>query len=242
MRYNMVKSSKVVKTPAYVKEIYGKIYENEKVSRFLDDDRIVNITTFGQQNHMVNDLVNEISTNSKVLQMGCTFGKQIEAVAEKIGAYGKYTIVDVCAKQIARCKSKAIYQKINFQSHDASKSFSEKYDTVICYMLLHELPPVTRTKIINNALQCVEEGGKVIFIDYNNPSKWNILRGVVKMFNRLYHPFAESLWKNPIETYAKQKEHFLWRKKTYFGKMYQKTVAIRQLPSHEKPASKNSFY
>ena len=42
-KYNIVKSSKAVKTPAYVKEIYGKIYENEKLCRFLDDDRIVSV-------------------------------------------------------------------------------------------------------------------------------------------------------------------------------------------------------
>jgi len=242
MKYNMVKSSKVVKTPAYVREIYGKIYENEKISRFLDDERIVTMMTFGQQNKLVNDLVKEISTNSKVLQMGCTFGRQIEAVAEKIGAYGKYVIVDVCQKQLERCRSKAIYQKIDFQSHDASKAFSEKYDTVICYMLLHELPPVTKAKVINNALNCIEEGGKVIFVDYHNPAKWNLLRFFIKPFNRLYQPFAENMWKKNIESYVKHKEYFSWRKKTYFGKLYQKTVAVRQIPNYEKPATKSSFY
>ncbi len=242
MKYNMVKSSKAVKTPAYVKELYAGIYENEKLSRFLDDDRIVTLMTFGQQNKMVKDVVDEISTNSRVLQIGCTFGRQIDAVAEKIGAYGKYTIVDVCAKQLERCKSKAIYQKINFQSYDGSKPFTEKYDTVICYMLLHELPPVTKAKIINNALECVEEGGKVIFVDYHNPSKWNLLRFIIKPFNRLYHPFAESMWNKSIESYATHKEHFYWRKKTYFGKLYQKTVAVRQIPNYEKHAVKNSFY
>ena len=242
MKYNMVKSSKVVKVPAYVHEVYGKIYENEKVSRFLDDERIASIMTWGQQNKMVNDLVKEISTNSTVLQLGCTFGRQIEAVAEKVGAYGKYVVVDVCAKQIERCRSKAIYQKINFQSQDASKAFSEKYDTVICYMLLHELPPTTRAKVINNALNSVDEGGKVIFIDCHKPSKWNLLRFLIKPFNRLYQPFTESLWNHNIESYAEYKEHFVWRKKTYFGRLYQKTVAIRQIPIYEKPVVKSSFY
>lgn len=242
MKYNVVKNSKVVKIPAYVREIYGKIYDSEKISRFLDDDRIVSFLTLGQQSKMVDDLVKEISTNSSVLQMGCTFGYQIEAVSEKIGAYGRYVIADVNAKQLARCRSKTIYQKINFQSQDVSKAFSEKFDVVICYMLLHELPPVTRAKVINNALNCVDEGGKVVFIDYNKPSKWNILRYLIKPFNRLYQPFAESLWKNSIDTYAKHKEHFSWRKKTYLGKMYQKTVAIRQIPSYERPVTKTSFY
>ncbi len=242
VKYNMVKSSKAVKLPAYVKEIYGKIYENEKLCRYLDDERIVSFMTFGLQNRMVNDVVKEISTNSKVLQIGCTFGRQIEAVAEKIGAYGKYVIADVCPQQIERCRSKAIYQKIDFRSYDGSRPMGEKFDTVICYMLLHELPPVTKAKVINAALDSVDEGGKVIFVDYHQPSKWNLWRFVLKPFNRLYQPFAESMWKYGIESYAKNKEFFSWRKKTYGAKMYQKTVAVRQVPSYVKPPAKSSFY
>lgn len=241
-KYNIVKNSKVVKIPPYVHEIYGKIYENEKLCRYLDDERIANIMLWGCQNKLVSDLVNEICTNSKVLQIGCTFGRQIEAVAEKIGAYGKYKIIDVCPQQIERCKSKSIYQSIDFQLHDGSRSLTEKFDTVICYMLLHELPPFTKAKVINAALNSVEEGGKVIFIDYHQPSYWNLLRFILKPFNRLLQPFAESMWKYSIENYAKDKEYFSWRKKTYAGKMYQKMVAIRQIPAYERPPAKSSFY
>lgn len=242
MKYNMVKNSKVVKIPSYVHEIYGKIYENEKLCRYLDDERIVSLMTLGFQNRMVNDVVAEISTNSKVLQIGCTFGRQIEAVAEKIGAYGKYVVVDVCPQQLERCRSKAIYQKIDFQSHDGSRTFSQKYDTVICYMLLHQLPPATKSKVINNALNSVEEGGKVIFVDYHQPAKWNLLRLILKPFNRIFQPFAESMWKRTIDSYVKNKEFFTWRKKVYAGKMYQKVVAVRQVPNFEKPESKPSYY
>lgn len=241
-KYNIIKNSKVVKVPAYVHEIYGGIYENEKICRYLDDERISNAMTWGFQNVLVADLVKEICVNSKVLQIGCTFGRQIEAVAEKIGAYGKYKIIDVCPQQIERCRSKAIYQTIDFQLHNGSRRLTEKFDTVICYMLLHELPPFTKTKIINAALNSVEEGGKVIFIDYHRPSKWNLLRFLLKPFNRLYQPFAESMWKFDIEDYATYREHFSWRKKTYAGKMYQKLVAVRQIPAYEKPAPKTSFY
>ena len=84
VKYNMVKSSKAVKLPAYVKEIYGKIYENEKLCRYLDDERIVNVMTFGLQNRMVDDVVKEISTNSKVLQIGCTFGKRLIQAVKRL--------------------------------------------------------------------------------------------------------------------------------------------------------------
>ena len=228
MKYNIVKTSKVVKTPAYVQHIYGKLYENETVSRFFDDERIVSLVTCFQQYKMIDDVVKEISTNSSVLQLGCTFGRQIEATAEKVGAYGKYVIADVTPIQVERCKSKTIYQKINFLSHDVSKAFSEKFDTVICYMLLHELPLPAKSKLINQALSGLTPGGKAIFIDYNNMAWWHPLKWFVKMYNRLYQPFAERMWQTEIKDYVTDRQQFEWRKTTYFGKMYQKVVVTKK--------------
>ena len=143
-----VKNSKIVKIPAYLGELYGFIYDQKKVSQILDDYRVQAILRCGLQNRLIDDLLEDIGTNSSVLQIGCTFGKQIEKTEEKIGRYGQYTIVDVNPKQLERCREKLIDKKINFQVHDARKPFSQQYDTVICYMLLHELPEVSRQKVI----------------------------------------------------------------------------------------------
>jgi hypothetical protein len=50
------------------------------------------------------------------------------------------------------------------------------------------------------------------------------------------------MWKFDIADYAKEKESFSWRKKTYAGKMYQMVTAVRQVPAYEKHVSKESFY
>ena len=104
----------------------------------------------------------------------------------------------------------------------------EKYDCVICFMLLQELPPVTKSKVINNALNLVKDGGNVIFIDHHSPYWWNPLRYFIRMYNRLYNPFVEKLWDRGIETFAKNKFDYIWRKSTYFGGIYQKVVATKK--------------
>jgi len=48
------------------------------------------------------------------------------------------------------------------------------------------------------------------------------------MFNRLYEPFAESLWYNEIEDFAPKTDKLIWAKKTFFGNMYQCVVAQRR--------------
>lgn len=223
-------SEEKVKTPLYITEIYGPMYEDAEISQNLDDNRLWTLATLGYNNKLANEVCVEVNYQNKVLQMGATYGLQIEKVAEKIGSYGKFDILDVSKVQIDRLKNKFIYSypEIKFLHQDAALPVAEKYDVVICYMLLHEVPNVTKTKIINNALNSVRVGGKVVFVDYHNPSKWNPLRYFIRMFNRLYQPFAETLWKTEIKSFADNPANFNWRKVTFFGRIYQKVVAVRK--------------
>jgi len=242
MKTISVKNAKITKEPAYIDVLYPLIYKNIKMARFLDDNRIQNILTFGFYKQMLEDMLEDIGTNSTVLQMGCTFGPQMEKTADKIGRYGTYVLTDILKSELNRAKEKLIDKKIDFEIHDVRKPLSRKYDTVLCIMLLHELPEISRQKVINNALDAVKEGGKAIFIDYNRPSDLNLLRFLLKPFNRLFFPFTESLWKKTIKSYAKKEAYFSWYKKTYAAGMYQKVVAVRHTSEPQKQVTKPSFY
>ena len=235
-------NAKTIKEPAYIDALYASIYKNKKNFRFLDDQRVQSILTCGMYKMMLEDVLEDIGTNSSVLQIGCTFGNQMEQTAEKVGKYGQYVIADVLNTSLDAAREKLIGKKVDFKLHDARKPFDGSYDTVICWMLLHELPEISRQKVINNALNAVKDGGKAIFIDYNRPSDFNLLRFILKPFNRLFFPFAESLWKTPIKNYAQKQTHFSWYKKTFGAKMYQKVVAVRRVSDVAKPETKQSFY
>ena len=231
-----------VKEPSYLSVLYSKIYHNKKVWRLLDDERIQSVLSFGARKRIVADMLEDIQTNSNVLQIGCTFGEQMQKTADKIGRYGAYVIADVLSEQLRRAKQNLKGDKIEFKLYDGRKPFEQKYDTVICFMLLHELPEASKKKVINNALDAVRQGGKVIFADYHRPATWNVWRFILKPFNRLFFPFAEKLWDKPIKNYARQNAHFSWEKKTFGGRMYQKIVAVRQISDEKKPETKPSFY
>lgn len=225
----IVEESKTI-LPIYVKEIYGKIYEDAKVSKFFDNVRLLRFITLGNNRKLIEASLKEIHQNHKVLQIGGTFGDQIEQTAEKIGHYGKYDLVDVSQTQINRLedKYKYLFPQMKFILKDGTEPMAEKYDVVLCHMLLHELPILTKIKMVNNALASVNDSGKVVFIDYYSPEKWHPFRYVVRMFNRLYQPFAEKLWDREIHTFAEKKNDFFWKKITYFGGMYQKVVASKK--------------
>jgi hypothetical protein len=94
-------------------------------------------------------------------------------------------------------------------------------------MLLHELPPYTQALVLNNVIKALKPGGKAIFIDYHLPSSYNPLKYFIRAINRLYQPFAESLWKNSIKDLTPHAEKCSWSQQNYFGGVYQKVVATK---------------
>ena len=152
---------------------------------------------------------------------------EYENYLEVNGLDDQNSILNYLPNVIENCKEKHLEQRINFIEANAKNSFKETYDTIICYMLLHELPPLTRNKVLENIIKSLKPDGKAIFIDYNLPSHYNPLKYFIRAFNRLYQPFAEALWKNNIKDLTPNAETCSWSKQTYFGGIYQKVVATK---------------
>lgn len=218
------------KLPLYLKEFYSWIYTNKTISKFLDIQIVNDILTLGGYKQMVKSELREINSHENVLQLGATFGNQMEQVAKATGCYGKYDIVDISKVQIKRCKDKYqyAYPIMNFINQDVTTPLQNKYEVIICHMLLHEVPIVKRKEIIEFALNNLTENGRAVFVDYHNPSKKHPLRYFIRMFNRLYQPFAEKMWEREISSYPSNYFDFNWSKRTFCWGMYQKVVATRK--------------
>lgn len=219
--------------PPYMQSLYNKIYSNSFWSGIMDDSRIANIVTLGADKKLTADVVKEIARNAHVLQIGLTFGDEIEQVYRKICKQGKFDIFDISELQLSRATQKFGHYNINLIKKDATESWQEKYDVIICYNLLSEIPAQSRNKIMTNALNSLSNGGKALFIDCCKPEKYNLLRFPLKLFNLLYKPFSLDLWNKPIENMTDVKNNFRWHHTYYYGKMFQKVIAIRKILSSE---------
>lgn len=219
--------------PAYQRVVEGDIYLNPKKCARKDNDISCLFRSFFQYKKLVAETVRELKKDQKVLQVGIVDGREMDDVAMALGAYGQYDIVDINPMQVDRVTEKywKLYPNMKLYKKDIlSVDDKEGYDAVICFMLLSDVPSQTKTQIINKALALVKLGGKVIFTDWHNPVEYHPLRYIVRMYNRLYHPFVERLWDRSIASYAapEQRNKFDWRKKTYFGQMFQKTIAVKK--------------
>ena len=222
----MAKTSKR-KFPPYLTDIYSWLYLNPKLYKFLDNSTLLNILTLGHHHLLTEEINKELSPHAKVLQIGATLGNQITQTYNSLNALGSYTIIDIVPQLLDIKREKHMKQHISWIESDASKTINDTYDTIICPMLLHELPPLTRAKLLENIINALKPEGKAIFIDYHLPSSYNPLKYIIRAVNRLYQPFAEDLWKKSIRDLTPNAELCTWSKQTLFGDIYQKVVASK---------------
>lgn len=93
-----------------------------------------------------------------VLDLGCGDGYFSQLVET-----GKYIGIDFNASCIEKANNVYGNDRIKFIHHDISKiNLSEKFDTVVCFSVLHWIKDVT--SVLNNMYNCCEEGGHVYII------------------------------------------------------------------------------
>ena len=110
-------------------------------------------------------------------------------------------------------------------ANDAANHAPASYDAVSCFFLLHEMPDDHKHRVVDALLAAVRPGGKVVFVDYHGPHGAHPLRPVMSLVFNLLEPYAKALWRREIRDFATHATDFHWTKETYFGGLYQMTVA-----------------
>jgi len=214
--------------PAYMTEVYDWAYVDPKWVQALDRNIVVRILLFLNDQRLMRAYLNEIEPGSKVWQVAHVYGDLVTRAAQKIGPKGVFHLTDVTPVQIEHGTRKlAGMDWARVMRADAAEFGGHgegSYDLICSFFLLHEVPEGKKFEIVDNLLKQVPRGGKLVFVDYHNPAKWQPIRYILKLVNRLLEPFAEALWNNEISHYAKNPERFTWEKKTFFGGVYQCVV------------------
>lgn len=209
--------------PEYLTSLYYRRYLDMTFSNFFDGQFIAGLSTFFQLKRLTALVLDEISEEGqRVLQMGVASGEFERQIAAKMDSKGVYHVEDISPIRLIACKNKlAPWLNTTFAEVDVCQPDPKRYDVVICFFLLHELPDTRKQDAVRRALESLLPGGKAIFVDYHRPAPLHPLRYFVKRANRLFEPFSETLWRREIEGFAKNSGKYSWTKRTIFGGMYQ---------------------
>jgi SAM-dependent methyltransferase len=212
--------------PAYLRDVYSWAYLNPRNARLLDNELVVNTLLWGNSGRLRRALLAEITAGDRVLQAAHVYGRLIPELANTIGPAGCLDVIDVAPLQAALCRCKLrAFSHARARIADAVHPGDETYDVVVCFFLLHELPKTYKCAVVDALLARLSPGGKAVFIDYHKPAPWHPLRGFLRQIFTRLEPFAEAMWQHEIVDFASHPEPYVWRTETFFGGLYQKTIA-----------------
>ncbi len=216
--------------PDYIKVIHGDLYKSPLRCKIADSMIVCMLKKFFLYDLLVDELNKEIASKRRIMQFGIPFGNQILQTSLTAGGLSTYCIIDINPTEVKRLqkKCKKNYNHLVIYDQDARYiTHEKKYDYVICFFLLSDVPNESRKKIIKNALSILSPSGKAIFIDWSTPIKFHPFGYFLKIYNRLHHPFVEQFLKKDISDYVDKNfaNRFSWKKTSYFGNMFKKTVA-----------------
>ncbi len=214
--------------PGYLKDTYtyAWAYLRPAVVRLLDRPLVVSVILWGNYRRLLHAALAELRPGQHVYQPASVYGDLSSKIARALGPEGHLDVADVVPLQVENCRRKLSgFGNATVRLWDAGDRCRGTYDVVCCFFLLHEMPEAYKRRVVEALLQAVRPGGKVVFVDYHKPHWAHPLKWVMSLvFDALEH-FAKELWFNEIASYASRSEEFTWSKQTYFGGLYQKTIA-----------------
>jgi ubiquinone/menaquinone biosynthesis C-methylase UbiE len=216
--------------PGYLRDTYHWAYLSRVGRAVFDRPAMVSAILWGNARRLMGEAAAEFGEGTRVLQTACVYGDFSLQLAERVGPHGRLDVIDIAPMQVANCRRKLSgHPQVRLRVADTAAHEGKGYDGVCCFFLLHEVPEDYKRRIVDRVLGSLRPGGKAVFVDYHAPRRWHPLRGVMSLVFRWLEPFARALWQREIASYAAHAGDFTWTKRTYFGGLYQKTVAIRQV-------------
>lgn len=218
----------VPNVPSYLKETYTWAYLSQRGLDIFDRPIVVSAILWGNYHRLKQVAIDELVPGQKVLQVACVYGSFSADLAQYLGPDGKLEVIDVAPVQVTNCQRKLRdFPNARVRLADAADPGDAFHDAICCFFLLHEVPEDYKRRVVNALLKRVAPGGKVVFVDYHRPHWAHPLKGLMSLVFDTLEPFAKGLWHHAVSDYADDAISFAWTKQTYFGGLYQKTVARR---------------
>lgn len=217
--------------PPYLTVVYKTSYFKKFFSRLLQNEALASFLTCFRLNKLIRTVNDRIRQTDSVLQFGITSGALEREICLNLNGQNIYEIEDISPVQAATAGYKyASWSNTRTLVRDFTfpREHEIRYDKVVVFFALHEMPDPRKKALMTRALNAVKEGGTAFFVDYAMPKAYNPLKYPVLLFNRVCEPFAESLMVNGIKAFAGDADGFEWSEESFFGGLYKVVCAVRK--------------
>jgi ubiquinone/menaquinone biosynthesis C-methylase UbiE len=219
-----------VPIPKYLSQTYWWAYLHPAGIRVFERQWLVNLILWGNFARLRDCALDELghAVDGRILQVACVYGDFTDRIAQRLGPAGHLDVVDVAPMQLKNLTAKLKHPAhVTLHQQDSTNlEFADgTFEHVVLFFLLHEQPEEARVRTVAEAARVVKPGGKLVFVDYHQPTKLNPFRQIMKPILRNLEPFAMDLWWKEIKDWMPEKiRPTSVTKETMFGGLYQKVV------------------
>jgi ubiquinone/menaquinone biosynthesis C-methylase UbiE len=219
--------------PRYLEQAYWWAYVHPNAVTVFEREWLVSAILFGHYAQLRDAALAELgdTVQGSTLQVACVYGNLTSKLRQRLAPDARLDVVDILPIQLKNLGKKLPPDPRVALLHGDSSSLAcadATYDQVLLFFLLHEQPEAVRRGTLAEALRAVRPGGKVVIVDYHRPSRWHVMRPLMRLVFRKLEPYAMDLWNHEVQHFMPPRpQPSSIAKQTYFGGLYQKLVLIR---------------
>lgn len=189
--------------PDYLVRHYWWAYIWPPAVWFFDHQPIINCIVFGQYRRLRDETIRLLGGEraGQTLLIASAYGDVVPAMASSL-AKRALTVIDVAPIQIqratAKLKAAGLDDGVAMHLMDAEqlRFASDSHDSTAFFLLLHELPPPVRRRVVSEALRVTRPGGRLVLAEYGDRTRshWFHRMAPLRWVFGTAEPFLPTLW------------------------------------------------
>lgn len=194
--------------PDYLVRNYWWAYLWPPAVWFFDHQPIINSIVFGQYRRLRDETVGLLggAQAGDTLLIASAYGDVVPSLAASREG-GSLTVIDVAPIQIERARAKleraGLSKRTTLRLMDAERLHfdDDSFDSAAFFLLLHELPPPVRRRVVSEALRVIRPGGRLVLAEYGDRTRTHWFHRLAPLrwiFGRA-EPFLPSLWELDLD-------------------------------------------
>lgn len=194
--------------PDYLERHYAWAYVWPFSVWFFDHQPIINAILFGNYKRIMRNTMRymDLANAGKTLQVAGVYGELTPTLAQGVN---ELHLIDAAPIQLqaAQRKVEAIGKRVHLgcMHAEALQYESNTFDTVLLFLLLHEMPPEARRATLREAVRVLKPGGRLVIAEYGENKGRHFFHWfpIAKWILTHAEPFLGGFWSEKLtETLA----------------------------------------